>query len=81
MFAPTIFKEHKFVDGGIIDNLPAQEVRKLGADKVLSIRFSSKSDVDPKNVIEVVFQSRDSLNIWKSVERFIMEKKKPDYFK
>lgn len=33
MFAPTIFKEHKFVDGGIIDNLPAQEVRKLGADK------------------------------------------------
>lgn len=61
MFAPTIFKEHKFVDGGIIDNLPAQEVRKLGADKVLSIRFSSKSDVDPKNVIEVALKSVDLL--------------------
>ena len=61
MFAPTIYKEHKFVDGGIIDNLPAQEVRKLGAEKVLSIRFSSKNNVDPKNVIEVALKSVDLL--------------------
>ena len=32
----------------------------------------------PKNVIEVVFQSRDSLNIWKNIERFIIDIKK-DY--
>lgn len=61
MFAPTIYKEHKFVDGGIIDNLPAQEVRKLGAEKVLSIRFSLKNNVDPKNVIEVALKSVDLL--------------------
>ena len=61
MFAPTIYKDHKFVDGGIIDNLPAQEVRKLGADKVLSIRISSKNDTDPKNVIEVALKSIDLL--------------------
>lgn len=61
MFAPTIYENHKFVDGGIIDNLPAQEVRKLGADKVLSIRFSSKNETDPKNVIEVALKSVDLL--------------------
>lgn len=61
MFAPTIYKNHKFVDGGIIDNLPAQEVRKLGAEKVLSIRFSSKNETDPKNVIEVALKSVDLL--------------------
>lgn len=61
VFAPTIIEEHKFVDGGIIDNLPAQEVRKLGADKVLSIRFSSEKDTDPKNLIEVAMKSIDLL--------------------
>lgn len=61
MFAPTIYKNHKFVDGGIIDNLPSQEVKKLGDDKVLSIRFSSKNETDPKNVIEVAVKSIDLL--------------------
>lgn len=61
MFAPTIYKEHKFVDGGIIDNLPAQEVRKLGAEKVLSVRFSSENHTDPKNLIEVALKSVDLL--------------------
>lgn len=61
MFAPTIYKNHKFVDGGLIDNLPAQEVRKLGAEKVLSVRFSSETKTDPKNVFEVAIKSMDLL--------------------
>lgn len=61
VFAPTIYKGHKFVDGGIIDNLPAHEVRKLGAEKVLSVRFSSKNTTDPKNLIEVGFKAVDLL--------------------
>lgn len=61
VFAPTMFNGHKFVDGGVIDNLPAQEVRKLGAEKVLSIRFSSKSETDPKNLMEVALKSVDLL--------------------
>lgn len=61
VFAPTVYKEHKFVDGGIIDNLPAQEVRKLGAEKVLSVRFSSANTTDPKNVFEVALKSVDLL--------------------
>lgn len=61
VFAPTIIGEHKFVDGGIIDNLPATEVRKLGAKKVLSIRFSSENGTDPKNIFEVAIKSVDLL--------------------
>lgn len=61
MFAPTMYKTHKFVDGGIIDNLPAQEVRKLGAEKVLSVRFSSETKTDPKNIFEVAIKSVDLL--------------------
>ena len=61
MFAPTIIGNHKFVDGGIIDNLTVQEVRKLGADKVLSIRFNTEKYSDPKNIFEVAMKSIDLL--------------------
>ena len=61
MFAPTIANGHKFVDGGIMDNLPSTSVRKLGADKVLAIRFSSDNQTDPKSMIEVITKSVDLL--------------------
>lgn len=61
VFAPTIYQNHKFVDGGVIDNLPVHEVRKLGAEKVLSIRFSAEEESDPKNLFEVALKSVDIL--------------------
>ena len=61
VFAPTMYKSHKFVDGGIIDNLPAKDVKKLGAEKVLSVRFSSENNIDPKNLIEVGLKAVDLL--------------------
>ena len=61
VFAPCEYMNHKFVDGGIIDNLPAREVRKLGADKVLSIKFANDLENDPKSIYEVVFKSIDIL--------------------
>lgn len=59
MYAPTKFKHHKFVDGGIIDNLPVEEVKKLGAKKVLAVNFGSESSVNPKSFVEVVSKSID----------------------
>lgn len=40
VFAPCLFKEHKFVDGGVLDNVPADEVKKLDVDKVIAIKFA-----------------------------------------
>ena len=59
VFAPTIYEGHQFVDGGVIDNLPANEVRKLGATKVLSVRFGIKSESKPQNMIEIALRSLD----------------------
>ncbi len=61
VFAPCQYLGHKFVDGGILDNVPAGEVRKLGADKVLTIKFSAGLTYDPKNIYEVAFKSIDIL--------------------
>lgn len=61
MFAPCEYLNHKFVDGGILDNIPAGEVKKLGVDKVLAIKLSTTVNYEPKNIYEVAFKSIDIL--------------------
>lgn len=61
MFAPCQYKNHKFVDGGVLDNVPTEEVKKLGVDKVLTIKFSVGLNYEPKNIYEVAFKSIDIL--------------------
>ena len=39
IFAPCIYNKHKFVDGGILDNIPVEETRTIGADKVVAVKF------------------------------------------
>ena len=39
IFAPCIYNKHNLVDGGILDNIPVEEVKKIGADKVIAVRF------------------------------------------
>lgn len=61
VFTPCTYKGHKFVDGGILDNYPAGEVKKLGVDKVITIKFASNTKYEPKNVYEVAFKAIDIL--------------------
>ena len=39
VFAPLEYENYKFVDGGVLNNIPADEAKQLGADKVIAIRF------------------------------------------
>lgn len=39
IFAPCVYNKHKFVDGGILDNIPVEETKKIGADKVIAVKF------------------------------------------
>ena len=61
MFAPCQYLGHKFVDGGILDNVPVGEVKKLGVEKVIAIKFNSGKNYDPKNIYEVAFKAIDIL--------------------
>lgn len=58
IFSPCRYNEDLLIDGGIAENLPWRETKRAGADKVLSIVFTSKS---PKsccsNIYEVVNKS------------------------
>ena len=59
MYAPFEYKEFQFVDGGIFDNLPSAECKKLGVDKVISIRFKLKTPRKQKTIYNIGMQSLD----------------------
>lgn len=48
VFSPCEFKNYKFLDGGILNNIPVIEVKKQGADKVIAINFKA-DDIDEKS--------------------------------
>lgn len=59
MYAPFEYKKYQFADGGIFDNLPSRETRKLGVDKVISIKFKLKSPRKQKTLYNIAMQSLD----------------------
>lgn len=59
VFSPCIYKNHMFLDGGALDNTPALEVKKLGADKVISIKFDSDTVTKDSNIMDIVMKMVD----------------------
>ena len=59
VFSPCDFKKHKFLDGGVLDNIPVQEVRKQGADKVLAINFKADDVDNHSNIMDIVMRTVD----------------------
>lgn len=58
-FSPCKFKNHLFMDGGILDNIPVEEVKKQGADKVIAIAFHSDDIDENSNVMDYVMKTVD----------------------
>lgn len=59
VFCPCDFKEHKFLDGGILDNIPVLEVKKQGADKVIAINFKADDVDENSSVMDIVMRTLD----------------------
>ena len=62
VYKPFKYKEHLFLDGGIVDNIPAKEIKKIGADKIISVRFDSNQVKEESNLMEVVMKSIDIMS-------------------
>lgn len=62
IFEPCPYGKTKLIDGGVRENVPWKETKKLGADKVLSIVFQNELDENCcQNVIEVANRSLEIL--------------------
>lgn len=59
VFCPCDFKVHKFLDGGVLDNIPVLEVKKQGADKVIAINFKADDVDENSNMMDIAMRTID----------------------
>ena len=59
VFCPCNFKNHKFLDGGVLDNIPVLEVKKQGADKVIAVNFKADDIDDSSNIMDIAMRTID----------------------
>lgn len=59
VFCPCDFKTHKFLDGGILDNIPVAEVKKQGANKVIAINFKADDVDENSNMMDIAMRTID----------------------
>lgn len=59
VFGPCNEKQHAFMDGGLLDNVPVNEVKKQGADKVIAVKFNSDPITEDSNIMDIVMKTID----------------------
>lgn len=59
IFSPCNVGEHAFLDGGALNNIPVQEVRKQGADKVIAVKFDAEQIDENSNIMDIVMKTID----------------------
>ena len=59
VFSPCEYKEHAFIDGGALDNIPVTEVKKQGADIVIGVKFNSEKITEESNIMDMTMKTID----------------------
>lgn len=59
VFSPYKDETHSFMDGGTLDNIPVNEVKKQGADKVIAVKFHSDPIKEDSNIMDIVMKTID----------------------
>ena len=59
IFCPCDFKKHKFLDGGVLDNIPVSEVKKQGANKVIAVKFKADEINEKSNMMDIAMRTID----------------------
>ena len=59
VFCPCDFGKHKFLDGGILDNIPVTEVKKQGVQKVIAVNFKADDINEESNVMDIAMRTID----------------------
>lgn len=63
IFSPCPYKEENLLDGGIKENVPYKELKKIKCDKIISINFYTHKEVKCcDNVLDIAFRAFDLMN-------------------
>ena len=59
IFCPCEYKNHKFLDGGVLDNTPVIEVKKQGATKIIAVNFKADDINEESNIMDIAMRTID----------------------
>ena len=59
IFCPCKYKKYRFLDGGVLDNIPVTEVKKQGADKVIAVNFKADDITEESNIMDIIMRTID----------------------
>lgn len=61
VFTPVEYKNHMFLDGGILDNVPVEEVKKQGATRVIAVNFAADEVNKESNTMDIIMKTVDCM--------------------
>lgn len=59
VFCPCEFKNHIFMDGGVLDNIPTEELKKVYNGKIISVNFESDQVGEDYDVMDIIMKTLD----------------------
>lgn len=59
IFCPCNIKNHCFLDGGVLDNIPIQEIKKQGAEYIIGLKFQEETINHSSNLMDIVMKTID----------------------
>lgn len=59
VFCPCEYKNFRFLDGGVLDNVPVLEVKKQGATKVIAVNFKADDIDENSNIMDIIMRTID----------------------
>lgn len=59
VFEPCAYETHAFMDGGAVNNIPVKELKELGADKVIAVKFDAERITEESDVMDIVMKTLD----------------------
>ena len=62
LYAPFNYEKYQFVDGGIFDNLPVEQAKKITEDKIIAIKFKYKTPRKQNTIYNIAMHSLDLMN-------------------
>ena len=59
VFCPCEFKNHIFMDGGVLDNIPTEELKKIYKGKIISVNFEANQVGEDYDVMDIIMKTLD----------------------
>ena len=59
VFCPCEFKNHMFMDGGVLDNIPAEKLKKVYDGKIMSVNFEADPVEKNFDIMDIIMKTLD----------------------